>query len=203
MIRVLVVEDVQSMHGGLLALLEREVDIEVVAELSMAPGMVPAAAELQPDVVLINTNLTASQVLPMVGELQAAEVEPSSVLILADPNNPVILPLGRRSRRPSFLIKDIPPSALVETIRRVASGDHVIDPRVALPTLIGAESVLTARELEVLSIAMEGASVREIADRLHLSVGTVRNYVSRAIAKTGARNRIDAIRIARDAGWLM
>jgi two-component system response regulator DesR len=125
------------------------------------------------------------------------------VLVLADPRKSFTLPPGMPTRSLSFLLKDAPPAMLAETIRRVAGGERVIAPQVAVAALVGAEHRLTSRELEVLELAAEGASVSEIADRLFLSHGTVRNYLSAATVKTGARNRIDAIRIARKAGWLM
>jgi two-component system response regulator DesR len=101
----------------------------------------------------------------------------------------------------SFLVKDAPVSLLAEAIRRVARGERVIHPRLEAASL-GTEKKVSTRELEVLGLAAEGESVAEIASRLYLSLGTVRNHLSSVITKTGARNRIDAIRIARKDGWL-
>jgi DNA-binding NarL/FixJ family response regulator len=102
----------------------------------------------------------------------------------------------------SFLVKDAQPELLADAIRRVTEGERLLDPQIAVSALVGAENALTRREVEVLEFAAGGASAPEIADQLHLAVGTVRNHLSAVIAKTGARNRIDAIRIAREAGWL-
>jgi two-component system response regulator DesR len=188
-------------RGALVALLANEPNIEVVGEVGWGQGIVAVSAELRPHVVVINTDRMVSQMVPAVSELQEAAGQ-CAVLILADPRKAVILPPGRRTRSLSFLVKDAPPALLGESIRRMAAGERVIDPQIAVAALTGADN-LTNRELEVLSIAAEGASVPEIARRLYLSLGTVRNYLSAATAKTGARNRIDAIRIARQSGWLL
>jgi two-component system, NarL family, response regulator DesR len=159
-------------------------------------------ATLRPDVVVVNADPLVHQVLRTVAAPQA-DARVSSVLILADPRKPVILPPWKSGRVPSFLVKDVSPKMLAETIRRVADGEWVIDPRIAVAALMGNECLLTTRELEILALAAEGASVSEIADQLYLALGTVRNYLSKIIGKIGARNRIDAIRIAREAGWLL
>jgi two-component system response regulator DesR len=198
---VLIVEDVELTRSALIALLEHAADIEVVAEIGLSPGIVPLVTTLRPDVVIINGDLMVSHVLPIVAELHAS-VRECAVLILADPRKPVILPASRYACAPSFLVKDASPGALVQTIRRLAAGERLIDQRIAIAALTGGGTVLTTRELEVLGLAADGASVGEIAGRLFLSLGTVRNYLSKVIGKTGARNRIDAIRIAREAGWL-
>lgn len=188
-------------RSALVALLEHETDIKVVGELGWDREIAMVGARLRPDVVVINTELALRQTVDIVGELQA-EVPGCSVLILADPRKPVLLPRGTHTRSLNFLIKDAPPELLADTIRRVAAGEWVIDPQIAVAAVKGGDSHLTTRELEVLELTAAGASIPEIADRLHLSLGTVRNYVSAIIAKTGARNRIDAILIAREAGWL-
>jgi two-component system, NarL family, response regulator DesR len=202
MIRVLLVEDMRLMRAALIALLKSEADIEVVGELGWDRRIVPLAVKLRTHVVVINTDLMVSRLFPTVCELQA-KARRCSVLILADPRKPFMLPWGNHTRTLSILVKDASPGLLSDTIRRMADGERVIDPQVAVSALVGAENVLSSRELEVLEIAAEGAPVSEIAHRLRLALGTVRNHLSSAIAKTGARNRIDAIRIAREAGWLL
>jgi len=188
-------------RSALVALLEHETDIEVIGELGLDREIILFAARQRPDVVVINTDLAVRQIVDIAGELQN-EVPGCSVLILADPRKPVVLPRGPHTRSLNFLVKDAPPELLAATIRRVVDGEWVIDPQIAVAAVKGGENHLTARELEVLELTAAGASVQDIADGLHLSVGTVRNYLSAIIAKTGARNRIDAILIAREAGWL-
>ncbi|NJC72004.1 response regulator transcription factor [Planosporangium thailandense] len=201
MTRVLIVEDMLLTRGALVALLAREPDIEVVAELGTDARLVALAGDLRPDVVVMSADQVTNDVLATVAELQDT-VRETAILILVDPRKPVILPSRRPGRMPSYLVKDVPPGVLAETIRRVAGGEWVMDPRVAVAAMRGTQCSLTTRELEVLGLAAEGASVAEIALRLLLAPGTVRNHLSKAIAKTGARNRIDAIRIAQEAGWL-
>lgn len=202
MIRVLLVDDFQLTRGALGALLEQEADMMVVAEIGADPGLAQIAATLRPDVVIFNTDLAIGQLLSLAADMHASAKE-CAVLVLVDQRRPITFPPGRRTGVPSFLVKDVSPDVLVDTVRRVAAGDRVIDERIAIAALVGTETVLTNRELEVLGLAAEGASVEEIAARLYLSLGTVRNYLSKIIMKTGARNRIDAIRIAREAGWLV
>jgi two-component system response regulator DesR len=201
-IRVLLGGDLRLVRGALAALLSREPDIDVIGDLAVGPGIVQLAIRLRPDVLVINADLTTSLVLPAVAELRA---EPSrlAVLILTDLRNPVVLPLAAHDRMLSFLAKDAPPALLADTVRQVADGHRVIDPRIAVASLVETANPLTTRELEVLGLAAQGTPVPEIADQMYLALGTVRNYLSAVIAKTGARNRIDAIRIAREAGWLM
>jgi two-component system response regulator DesR len=123
------------------------------------------------------------------------------VLILSDPQRRGMLPPRRRAPELSFAVKGTPVPVLAEAIRRVARGERVVDPRLQIAA-IGTERAVSTRELEILGLAAEGDSVADIARRLYLSLGTVRNYLSSVIAKTGARNRLDAIRIARKDGWL-
>jgi two-component system response regulator DesR len=199
-IRVVLVEDTRLMHGGLATLLNREEDIAVVGDLDFESDVAMLAAELWPRVVVVNTDYMVSQVLPLVSELKARNPA-CSVLILSDPSKRGMLPPRRREKGLSFLVKDAPVAILAEAIRRVANGERVIHPRLEAASL-GTERSVSTRELEVLGLAAEGESVAEIARRLYLSLGTVRNHLSSAITKTGARNRIDAIRIARKDGWL-
>jgi two-component system response regulator DesR len=200
MIRVLLVEDVRLMRGGLATLLSREDDITVVGDLDFDNDVPPLASELWPRVVVINTDFMVSQVLPLVAELKATNPA-CSVLILSDPSKRGMLPPRRHARGLSFVVKDAPVALLAEAIRRVARGERVVHPRLEAASL-GTEKKVSTRELEVLGLAAEGESVAEIARRLYLSLGTVRNHLSSVITKTGARNRIDAIRIARKDGWL-
>jgi two-component system response regulator DesR len=188
------------MRGGLAARLSREEDITVVGDLDFEGDLAPSAAELWPRVVVINTDYMVSQVLPVITELKTRNPA-CAVLILSDPTKRGMLPPRRRARGVSFLVKNAPVSLLAEAIRRISRGERVIHPRLEAASL-GTEKNVSTRELEVLGLAAEGESVAEIAGRLYLSLGTVRNHLSSIITKTGARNRIDAIRIARKDGWL-
>ncbi|MDT5037893.1 MAG: two-component system, NarL family, response regulator DesR [Micromonosporaceae bacterium] len=188
------------MRGGLAILLNREHDLTIVGDLDFNDDVPPRASTLSPDVVVINTDYMVSQVLPLVGELNARNPA-CAVLILSDPSKRGMLPPRRRARGLSFVVKDAPIALLAEAIRRVARGERVVHPRLEAASL-GTEKSVSTRELEVLGLAAEGESVDDIARRLYLSLGTVRNHLSSVIMKTGARNRIDAIRIARKDGWL-
>jgi two-component system, NarL family, response regulator DesR len=199
-IRVLVVEDPPLRRGGLAEHLVGEQDIAVVGHLDFDGHVAARAAALWPTVVVINTDYMVSQVLPIVAELKIRHPA-CSTLILSDPDKRGMLPPRRREPGLSFVVKDIPVPLLADAIRQVARGERVIHPRLQVAS-IATEKAVSTRELEILGLAAEGESVAEIARRLFLSLGTVRNYLSSVIAKTGARNRIDAIRIVRRDGWL-
>ena len=184
-----------------VALLDPIPDIEVVADVAMGPNIGLLVAAIRPDVVIVYNDLLVRYVNPVLAGLHTALPE-CAALVLVDPRQPVALPPGRYAGPASFLFTDVAPAVLVDTVRRLAAGERLIDPRLAIAALAGASTKLTIRELEVLGLAADGASVVEIARCLYLSLGTVRNYLSKVIGKTGARNRIDAIRIAREAGWL-
>jgi two-component system response regulator DesR len=200
MIRVLLVEDARVTRGGLVELLAREGDIAVVGHLGFEDDVASLAAYFRPAVVFLNTGYMVSQILPVVGELRI-RLPRCAVLVLADPDKRGMLPPRRRAAELSFLVKGTPVPALAEAIRRVARGERIVDPRLQVAS-IGADKAVTTREWEVLGLAAQGESVAEIAGRLYLSLGTVRNYLSSVIKKTGARNRLDAIRIGRKQGWL-
>jgi two-component system, NarL family, response regulator DesR len=200
-IRVLLVDEMPLVRGGLIALLDHHPEMEVVGDADWGDAIVPMAVDLYPDVLVISTDLPVSHLLRTLTDLQA-HLDHCSILVLIDPRKPVMPGAWGRTRSLSFLTKNAAPHVLADTIVRVAAGERVIDSQIAVAALMGAESVLTSREVEVLQLAAGGASVHEIADKLGLSRGTVRNYLSTVIAKTAARNRIDAIRIAKEAGWL-
>jgi two-component system response regulator DesR len=187
-------------RSDLLAQLNREKDIVVIGRVTLDDDVATMAARVKPSVVLINTAYMVSQLLPLVGELTARNRH-SFVLVLSDPDKRGMLPPRRRAQEVSFVNHRIPPPALAEAIRRVARGERVVDPRLQVAS-IETDRTVSTREWEVLGLAAEGESVADIARRLYLSLGTVRNHLSSVIAKTGARNRLDAIRIARKNGWL-
>jgi two-component system response regulator DesR len=193
-------EDGQWNRAGFSTLLGREADIVLVGSADIEMEIAPLAAQFSPDVVLVNTDYMVSQILPKVAELKAAAPK-CSVIVLCDPTKRGMLPPRRRARRLSFVVKDTSVRQLAAAIRQVARGERVVDPRLEVAA-ISTDKAVSTREWEVLGLAAEGETVAEIARRLYLSLGTVRNHISSVITKTGARNRLDAIRIARKDGWL-
>ena len=200
MIRVLIARDSGYFGVHVRVLLSGQPDIEVVGTVPFDSRLADAAADLAPDVIVVDTELMVSQVLPIEAELRA-RLPSCSVLVLCDPAKRGMLPPRRHGSHVSFLIKDASPAYLADSVRRLAAGERVVHPRLQVASLT-TDRELSTRELEVLGLAAEGDSVDDIARRLYLSGGTVRNYLSAVIYKTGARNRIDAIRILRKDGWL-
>lgn len=202
MIRVLLAENMAMLLGALAALLSYEKDIEVVAELDQGELIVPTAQDTNPDVAVIDVELAGMADLAVARELQL-RVPNCSTVLLANKGNPRMLRQALDVGAKGIVVKHAPPQRLAETIRRVANGERVVDAKLAMTALATTpNNPLTPREVEVLRFAAEGASVPEIAGELYLAAGTVRNYLSIAIGKLQARNRVDAIRIAREAGWL-
>lgn len=200
MIRTLVAESVALIRAGLLTLLSEGLGSEVVAELDRAELVVPAALASRPDVAVIDEKIAGDEFL-LIRELRDAVPGCGSV-ILACSHSPHRLREAVTAGAGGFVAKESSPDKIAEAIRRVASGGKALDPDLAFRALNVAVSPLTAREIDVLRLASEGAPDLEIASELYLTVGTVRNYISRAIGKTGARTRVDAIRKAEGAGWL-
>ena len=201
MIRTLVAESVALMRAGLLALLAKEPDITVVAELDRPELVIPAARQLQPDVAVVDGAMVAHDGFATIVALHAA-VPACASLIISASHSPGELREALAARADGFVVKDSDPGKITDAIRQVAAGKKALDPDIAFSTLTSLASPLTPRELDVLRHAAQGEPAVEIAERLYLSVGTVHNYMSRVIGKTGARNRVDAIRIAEGAGWL-
>ncbi|MEW2397053.1 response regulator transcription factor [Streptomyces sp. NPDC046862] len=201
MIRVLLVEEADLVRGALTALLTREEDIEVVAA-SPGPGQTLARAlSYRPDVVVIDVDGGWDGALSTSREL-AARLPDTRTLLVVESAPPLERLRQALLRVAGLMGKNNPHDILAQAVRKVAAGERFIDPELALLALSSAESPLTPRELEVLRLAADGTPTREIAERLSLSVGTVRNHLNAVSRKTGARNRIDAIRIARESGWL-
>jgi two-component system, NarL family, response regulator DesR len=201
LIRTLIEEGVALIRAGLLAWLAKEPDIEVVAELDRLELIVSRACALQPDVALIDGDAASCDGFATIRALHAA-VPACGLIIMASGRSPCELREAVAACADGFVVKDSAPNKVTEAIRRVAAGRKALDPDLAFSALNSATSPLTAREIDVLRLAAQGAPALEIASQLYLSVGTVRNYMSRVIGKTGARNRVDAIRIADHAGWL-
>jgi two-component system, NarL family, response regulator DesR len=201
MIRVLLAEDMHMVRGALAALLELESDIGVVAEVDNGPAILPAARASRPDVAVIDIGLPGMDGLTAASALREALPE-CRTLILTGIGRPANLSRALAAKVSGFLLKDAPPEQLADAVRRVAAGLRVIDPKLAVAALDLGESPLTGREAEILGLAAEGLPAADIAARLCLSAGTVRNNLTAAVTKLGARNRLDAVRIATEAGWL-
>lgn len=201
MIRVLIAEDMHMIRGALVALLRLERDIEVVAELDRGDTILEAALRTTPDVAVIDIDL------PGLDGLSAAEalyeqLPSCKTLILTGLSQPGNLLRALKVHVRGFLLKDAPAPQLANAIRSVAAGMRVLDPELVAAAVETGATPLTDREADVLRAAQSGLSTEEIGKRLNLSAATVRNYLSNTIGKLGARNRLDAIRIAEDAGWL-
>jgi two-component system, NarL family, response regulator DesR len=200
-IRLLLADDQELLRSALAALLALEEDFEVVASVSRGDQVVPAARQAQPDIALLDIEMPGIDGLAAAAVL-AKEVPSCQALVLTTFGRPGYLRRAIESGAKGFVVKDAPIEQLADAIRRVAAGERVVDPALAAATLAHGTSPLSARERDVLVAARSGASVSEIARTLFLSEGTVRNYLSGAIAKTGTRNRIEATRAADERGWL-
>jgi len=200
-IRVLLAEDMHMVRGALVALLELEADIDVVAEVASGDDILPMALKHTPDVAVIDIDLPGIDGLTAASALHE-QLPTCRTLILTSLGRPGTLRRALSARVGGFILKDAPSRELADAIRRVAAGHRVVDSNLALAAWDSAECPLTAREIDVLRLAADGAEAPEIAARLFLSTGTVRNYLSTIATKLNARNRVDAIRIANESGWL-
>ncbi|SSC22051.1 Signal transduction response regulator, C-terminal effector, partial [Klenkia terrae] len=200
-IRVLLAEDQQLVRGALRALLELEEDITVVAEVGRGDEVLAAAREHVPDVALMDIEMPGQDGIEAARDL-AAELPTVKAVILTTFGRPGFLRRAMEVGAAGFLVKDSPVAELAAAIRSVMAGERVIDRDLAAAALALGATPLSAREADVLRAAADGATVADIAGRLFLSEGTVRNYLSNAIGKTGARTRVEAARVAADKGWL-
>ena len=200
-IRILLADDQALVRSALAALLELEDDFEVVAQVGRGDEVVAAARDQRPDVALLDIEMPGLDGLAAAAAL-SQEVPSCRVIIVTTFGRPGYLRRAMESGALGFVVKDAPAEQLADAIRRVSRGLRVVDPALAAATLAGGVSPLTARERDVLVAARDGTTVADIAGRLFLSEGTVRNYLSAAIAKTGVRNRVEAVRAADERGWL-
>jgi two-component system response regulator DesR len=201
MIRVLLAEDQAMVRGALVALLDREPDITVVAEVARGDEVIAAAQATQPDVALLDIEMPGGSGLEAAHALR--QVQPACrIVILTTFGRSGYLRRAMDSGAVGFLLKDAPAAELAGALRRVMAGERVVDPELALAALAAGANPLTPREREVLAAALFGASLSEIAARLVLSEGTVRNHLSTAMQKLGAQNRMEAARLAEQQGWL-
>ncbi len=201
MIRVMLADDQALVRGGLAALLSFETDLEVVAEVGAGDEVVQAARRSEPDVVLMDVEMPGMDGITATAALTAA-LPQVRVLIVTTFGRPGYLRRGLQAGAAGFVVKDTPARELADAIRRVHQGLRVVDPSLAADSLVSGESPLTVRESEVLREARAGGTVNDLAKRLFLSEGTIRNHLSSAIGKTGARNRAEAVTIADNNGWL-
>lgn len=201
MVRVLVADDQALVRGALVALLRLESDIEVVAEVGRGDEVVAAARRTLPDVALLDVQMPGLDGLAATAAVRAA-VPGCRVVVVTTFGRPGYLRRALEAGASGFMVKDAAPAALADAVRRVHAGLRVVDPELAAESLIAGDSPLTGRERDVLLAARDGSTVAELAKRLYLSEGTVRNYLSSAIGKTGTRTRVEAVRVAEANGWL-
>ena len=200
-IRVLLAEDQTMLRGALAALLELEHDIAVVAQAANGREALKLVRETSPDVLVTDIEMPQMTGLELAAALKQAESK-TRVVILTTFARPGYLRRALDAGARGYLLKERPASELAEAVRRVHSGLRAVDPALAAEAWSADDDPLTDRERQILQRAGDGRSSAEIAAELRLSEGTVRNYLSEAIAKLGAANRVDAARIARARGWL-
>jgi two-component system, NarL family, response regulator DesR len=200
-LKILLAEDVAMVRGALVALIELEPDLKVVAAIENGADIVPTALSCRPDIAIIDIDLPGLDGLTAAAQLNE-QLPTCRTLILTNLGRAGTLRRALAAHVSGYMLKDAPPEQLAMAIRNIAAGRRVIDPQLALSTWEGGQNPLSAREHEVLRLAAEGSEPEEIAAALHLSVGTVRNYLTSIVTKLHARNRVDAIKTAYDAGWL-
>ena len=201
MIRLLLADDQALVRGALAALLDMEADLEVVAQVGAGDEVLGAVAAHHPDVALLDVEMPGLDGLSATALVREQHPE-VKVLIVTTFGRPGFLRRALQAGASGFVVKDTPATQLADAVRRVHAGLRVVDPALAADSLVAGDSPLTARETDVLREARDGSSVATIAGRLFLSEGTVRNHLSSAIGKTGARNRAEAVLIADRNGWL-
>ena len=201
MIRLLLADDQALVRGALAALLDLEVDLEVVAQVGRGDEVVAAARETRVDVALLDVEMPGLDGIATAAAL-AADLPGCRSLIVTTFGRPGYLRRALDAGASGFVVKDTPSGQLADAVRRVHSGLRVVDPDLAVASLVVGDSPLTEQEARVLALAADGGTAAQVAGEAHLSEGTVRNYLSSAIGKTGARTRAEAVRIARENGWL-
>ena len=200
-IRILLADDQHLVRGALAALLALEDDFEVVASVADGSAAVRAAVEHKPDVALLDVEMPGLDGVSATREIRS-QAPGVRVMILTTFGRPGYLRRAMDAGARGFMVKDAPPDRLADAVRQVHGGRTVVDPALAVASLSSGANPLTDREADALRAAEDGGTVADIARVLILSEGTVRNYLSAAIGKTGARTRAEAARVARDNGWL-
>ncbi|GAA1752524.1 response regulator transcription factor [Agromyces humatus] len=198
---ILIAEDQGMMRSALTTLLDLEPDLTVVGGVERGDEVVAAAQRLRPDVVLLDIELPGRSGLDVIAPVLEA-VPACDVVVVTTFGRPGYLARALAAGARGFLVKDDPVAQLATAIRRVRAGERVVDPQLAAEALGVSDNPLTDREADVLRASTEGATIADIAEQLYLSPSTVRNYLSAAIGKLGARNRLEALTVARDRGWL-
>jgi two-component system response regulator DesR len=202
MIRLLLADDQALVRGAIASLLDLEDDLEVVAQVGRGDEVLEAARSSRADVALLDVEMPG---LDGIGAARQLKTEYPSCrsLIVTTFGRPGYVRLALEAGASGFVVKDTPSGQLADAVRRVAAGQRVVDPALAAESLAAGPSPLSARETDVLIAVRQGNSSGEVASQLHLSEGTVRNHLSSAIGKTGARNASEAARIAAENGWLL
>jgi two-component system, NarL family, response regulator DesR len=200
-VRIMIAEDQTMVRQALVALLELEPDIEVVAQAADGDEAIAMAGKYRPDVAVLDIEMPGPSGIEVAGHLRRTGFG-GQVVIVTTFDRPGYLRAAMAAGATGFLLKDAPAADLAAAIRKVAAGQRVVDPSLAAAALAQGESPLTERETEVLAAAAGHDAIADIAARLHLSNGTVRNHLSAAIQKLGARNRAEAVEMAQQKGWL-
>lgn len=200
-IRVMLADDQALVRGALAALLELESDLTVVVQVGSGDAVLQAALEYRPDVILMDVEMPGMDGIAATAAVRGV-LPQIQVLIVTTFGRPGFLRRGLQAGASGFVVKDTPAAELADAVRRVHQGLRVVDPHLATESLVAGETPLTKRESEVLLAAKAGGTVADVSKRVFLSEGTVRNHLSAAIGKTGARNRAEAVQIADGNGWL-
>jgi two-component system response regulator DesR len=201
-IRLLLADDQALVRGAMASLLGLEPDLEVVAEVGRGDEVVAAARTSRPDVALLDVEMPGLDGIAAARQLRAA-LPGCRVLVVTTFGRPGYLRRALEAGVSGFVVKDTPARQLADAVRRVHSGLRVVDPALAAESLAAGHNPLTEREVDVLRAARGGGTAADLSAVLHLSEGTVRNHLSSAIGKTGARTRAEAVRLADEAGWLL
>lgn len=200
-IRVFLAEDHTMMRSALISLIDLETDLEVVGHSGRGDDALNQIVVLRPDVALLDISMPGLDGL-QVAEQVAERVRECKTVIVTAVGKPGELQQALQAKARGFILKHAPPEELFDAIRSVFRGERVVDSALAVAALAADSSAPTTREADVLQLLAAGASARQVAEALHLSEGTVRNYTSNLMTKCAARNRVDLVRIARDRGWL-
>ena len=199
MITVLLADDQAMVREALATLLSLEADIEVVGQTGSGLEVIAAVDTFDPDVVLLDIEMPGRTGIELAADLRDRR---AAVLIVTTFGRPGYVQRALAAGASGFVVKDAPAAQLADAVRRVHRGERAVDSDLAMETLAAGEDPLTERERDVLRAGADGGTVADIARRVHLSQGTVRNHLSSAIGKLHARTRAEAVRIAQDSGWL-
>ncbi|RFS84167.1 DNA-binding response regulator [Actinomadura spongiicola] len=200
-LKVLVADDQHMVRGALVALLETEPDLSVVASVGRGDLVIPSARECRPDVAIMELDISSVDGLSLAARMH--ETLPSCrTMILTGLARPGVARRALAAKVAGVLLKTAPSERLAEAVREIASGRHFMDPQLATLAWAAGDNPLSGREVEVLKHVAQGAEPIEIAAALQLSVGTIRNYLTAVVSKLNARNKVDAVRIATEAGWI-